>query len=68
MASYRFRFLMSDAYHYETERNCSDDLDALALAETCARDFEVEVWRLSRFVARVKRGNLPLTVRDRMSG
>jgi hypothetical protein len=46
---------------------CRDDLDALALAEKAAQRESMEVWQGTRFVARVKQDNAPLTSDDRTS-
>ncbi|HXS05541.1 MAG TPA: hypothetical protein VN723_02030 [Rhizomicrobium sp.] len=45
-----------------------DDLDALAEAERLSVTHTIEVWDGDRRVARVKKGNVPLSVNDRLGG
>jgi hypothetical protein len=49
------------------EVECRDDLDALARAEQLASRASLEVWQGTRFVARIKPDNAPLTSDDRTS-
>lgn len=48
--------------------SAQDDLDALAEAERCSRTHTIEVWDGARKVARVKKGNAPLTAEDILHG
>ena len=45
-----------------------DDLTALAEAERLSATHTIEIWDGVRRVARVKKGNLPLTSIDRLAG
>lgn len=47
--------------------DCRDDLDALEAGERASRDSAIEIWQGTRFVARVKHGNAPLTASDSTS-
>jgi hypothetical protein len=66
MASYMFRFFSSEGFVYETHHECPDDLDALDCAKTFCKNLDVDVWCADRRVGRVKRGDAPLTVHDRL--
>jgi hypothetical protein len=68
MPSYRFRLFCNGEPSHQADHPHEDDLDALDTAEALAENFEVEVWRGQRFVARIKKGNLPPTVHDPLSG
>ena len=46
------------------KQTAADDLDALAEAERRSVTHTIEVWDGDRKVARVKKGNLPLTAED----
>ena len=46
----------------------ADDLAALAEAERLSATHTIEVWDGIRKVARVKKGNVPLTFTDRLAG
>ena len=43
---------------------CRDDLDALTAAKKVSGPQALEVWEGTRFVARVKENDAPLTVED----
>ena len=45
-----------------------NDLDALAEAERRSFNHTIEVWEGDRKVARIKKGNMPLTANDRWGG
>jgi hypothetical protein len=45
-----------------------DDLAALAEAERVSATHTIEVWEGIRKVARVKKGNVPLSFTDRLAG
>ena len=45
-----------------------DDLAALAEAERHSKTHSIEIWDGDRRVARVKKGNSPLTAIDRLAG
>ena len=68
MATYNL-FLMRDGTPVgRLERECDDDLDALAAARDLCGEHAVEVWQDGRLIARVKRNDEPLNVRDTVSG
>jgi hypothetical protein len=68
MAFYSFLFIRDGQSMYQTGQDHADDLDALEEAENLSGEFEVEVWRQGRLVARIKKGNAPLNTQDRVSG
>jgi hypothetical protein len=66
MKSYRFYRLGAD-YRIiapPEDHECGDDLDALDRAKQLANGHAIDVWLGTRFVARVKPGDAPLTVDD----
>ena len=67
MLVYRFRFQSGHAA-LERDHPFRDDLDALDAAILQSDTSDVEVWQAGRLIARVKKGNAPLTERDRVSG
>jgi hypothetical protein len=64
---YRFRFHSGHAA-LERDHRFRDDLDALDAAIVQSGDSDIEVWQAGRLIARVKKGNAPLTEKDRVSG
>ena len=67
MLIYRFRF-QSDQGAVERDERFRDDLDALDAAIGQSNHSDVEVWQAGKLIARVKKGNAPLTEKDRASG
>jgi|HubBroStandDraft_6_1064221.scaffolds.fasta_scaffold719125_1 hypothetical protein len=66
--SYTFYFRSDGKTQHRADHKFLDDLDALDAAQRLSSGCEVEVWSSDGFVARVKKGNEPLNVRDRRSG
>jgi len=64
---YRFRFRSGQAA-FERDHQFRDDLDALDAAIGQSDTSDVEIWHEGKLIARVKKGNAPLTERDRVSG
>jgi len=64
---YRFRF-NSGRDAFEQDHQFRDDLDALDAAIGHSERSDVEVWHEGKLIARVKKGNAPLTEKDRVSG
>jgi hypothetical protein len=67
MLNYRFRF-HSGRNAVERDHQFRDDLDALDAAIGQCAQSDVEVWQAGKLIARVKKGNAPLTEKDRVSG
>jgi hypothetical protein len=67
MFSYRFDFRLDGAVLHSAEHQFDDDLDALDEAARLSEDFEIEIVSGERFVARVKKGDEPLSARDAKS-
>ena len=67
MAVYKIIFLDGNPVR-KIQIECRDDLDALDAAYALARERTVEVYEATRFVARVKKGNEPPSVRDSHTG
>lgn len=68
MALYKLFLFRDGELVGEIQRHCGDDLDALDAARALCRDHVIEVYSELRFVARVKQGDKPLTVKDARSG
>lgn len=71
MTLYIFIFHSGDDDNVLTARmelNLVDDLDALETAECLAEQCQVDVWTGERFVAQIKKGNAPSSVKDARSG
>ena len=64
---YRFRF-RSGHNAFERDHQFRDDLDALDAAIGQSHNSDVEIWQAGKLIARVKKGNAPLTEKDRVSG
>ena len=68
MRSYSFRFYAKGEIFATEEKELEGDLDALELAQALSKRGQVEVWRGTRYVARVKANNEPLGPKDRLGG
>ena len=68
MALYDLFLFRDGEFVGAVQRQCAEDLDALNAARALCKDHLVEVYSEERFVARVKRGDEPLTVKDTRSG
>ena len=64
---YRFRF-RSGQSAIERDHQFRDDLDALDAAIVQSDTSDVEIWQAGKLIERVKKGNAPLTEKDRVSG
>jgi len=68
VTNYRFYFLDGGRNNREPEnRDCDDDLKALARAYELCGDFDVEVWCGTRRVCRIKRGTTSVSYRGNTS-
>jgi hypothetical protein len=68
MTDYRFYSLGSPEHALKsTHHLLTDDMAALSLAQTLCDRNGIEIWEGQRRVARVKRGNEPLSERDAVS-
>lgn len=68
MRSYRLKFLdpLNSAIQARDFQS-QDDLEALAVAERACLTHDIEIWQGDRRVARVKKGNAPLSDADHES-
>jgi hypothetical protein len=68
MSRYKLFLMRDGAPVRQVERECADDLDALAAARDLCAEHAVELWQDDRLIARVKRNDEPLNVRDSALG
>ena len=68
MALYHLFFQHHGEFIGPVPSECTDDLEALEVARGMSANYGVQVWLSDRFVARVKKGDTPLTIHDLQSG
>jgi hypothetical protein len=64
LPTYTFAYRLSGETIYTAKHEFTDDLEALGTAEQLAKEFEIEIVHVDRFVARVNKVRRSLNVGD----